>query len=149
MAAFDTHSFCAQCHDKGKGPAPCVANSDCSFCNILTSDQGAQLSTPRYKLKKEKRDLKEKFNKSATSEATVTVYSCSSLMDPALVSVVGVAHGQGMLKSPGSIVSKEKKKKVTSSDENSKCQVVNWPSRLQTSLSSPPVIVGQPSLLQT
>ena len=40
----------------------------------------------------------------------------SSLIDPALVSVVGVVDSQGMLQSPDSSVSAEKKKKLTSPD---------------------------------
>ena len=92
MAAFDTHSFCARCRDKGKGTDPYVANNDCFFCNVMTGDQHAQLSTPSYKLKKEKRDLKEKSDKSDSY--------CGhhfSPHGPALVSVVGVVDIQGIL----------------------------------------------------
>ena len=55
MAGFDSHNYCAHCRNKGKGKDPCVEkpDSDCKFCNILTSDQRAQLSTPSYKIKKE------------------------------------------------------------------------------------------------
>ena len=60
MAAFDTHTFFARSHDKGKATNPSVAKQNCTFCNILTSDQRSQLATPSYKkLKKEKQDLKE------------------------------------------------------------------------------------------
>ena len=40
MAGFDTHNYCACCHDKGKGKDPCVEkqDSDFKFCNTLTSD---------------------------------------------------------------------------------------------------------------
>ena len=57
----------------------------CPISSLLTSDQKSQLSTPSYKIKKEKRDAK----KSAT------------LVDPTTVSVVGVMDGQGTIKSPG------------------------------------------------
>ena len=62
MTRFDTHSNCARCCGKGKGPDCCVEkpeNSDCKFCNVLTSDQRSQLSTPSYKLKKEKHESKK------------------------------------------------------------------------------------------
>ena len=59
-AGFDLHSVCARCGDKRKGQDPCVEKpgSDCLHCNALTSEQLAQLSTPSYKIKKEKRELK-------------------------------------------------------------------------------------------
>ena len=58
MVAFDNHNYCASCHDKGKGSNPCLLKQDCGFCIAMTSDQQAQLATPSYKLKKDKRDLK-------------------------------------------------------------------------------------------
>ena len=61
MASFDGHAFCARCREKGKGEEPCIANknpSDCSFCNAFTPEQRAQISTPSYKIKKEKREAK-------------------------------------------------------------------------------------------
>ena len=59
MASFDTHSFCARCREKSKGPDPCVSKRDCQACNILTEDQRLQLSTPSYRIKKEKRESKK------------------------------------------------------------------------------------------
>ena len=61
MASFDGHAFCARCHEKGKGKEPCIADKDmvdCEFCNLLTPEQRAQISTPSYKIKKEKREAK-------------------------------------------------------------------------------------------
>ena len=60
MAGFDPHSVCARCRDKKKGWDPCVENpeKDCKLCLALTPEQLNQLSTPSYKLKKEKRDAK-------------------------------------------------------------------------------------------
>ena len=101
--------FCARCPQKGKGNDPCVAKQYNTFCNILPSDQRARLATPSYKLKKEKRDLKER---SDNSEAVID--TCSSLMDSALVSEMGVVEGQGTVKSPGKSVTKEKKKVASS-----------------------------------
>ena len=46
-----------------------------------------------------------------------SIGTCSSLIDPALVSVVGVVEDQGMVPFPGSKVSKDKKK-LTSPDDN-------------------------------
>ena len=139
--SFNTRSFCARCRDKGKESDPCVCKLECTFCNVLTpfSFRYSQLQN-----QEEKRDLKEKSEKSDTS-----VDTSSSLVDPALVSVVGVVDSQGMLQSCGSSVSKEKKKQLTSPDHNSKSDtIVNRSSHLQTSLSNPPVVAGQPSLLQ-
>ena len=58
MAGLDLHSVCARCRDNKKGTDPCVEkqDSDCQHCKVLTLEQLAQLSTPSYKLKKEKRD---------------------------------------------------------------------------------------------
>ena len=60
MAGFDPHTVCARCRDKKKGKDPCVEKegASCHHCNALTPEQLAQLSTPSYKLKKEKRDMK-------------------------------------------------------------------------------------------
>ena len=37
MAGYDTHTFCARCHDKKKGKDPCVEKegADCLHCNAL------------------------------------------------------------------------------------------------------------------
>ena len=60
MAGFDFHTVCARCRDKKKGQDPCVEKpgSDCLHCNYLTPEQLAQLSTPSYKMKKERQELK-------------------------------------------------------------------------------------------
>ena len=97
MASFDSHSFCAHCREKGKGSDPCVSHNDCNSCNILTEDQRLLLSTPSYRLKKEKRDLKK------TSDTPTQDSSSSSLIDPSSV------DGQGILQSPGSSSGKKKK----------------------------------------
>ena len=59
MASFDSHSFCARCREKGKGSDPCTSHNDCNACNSLTEEQHIQLSTPSYRIKKEKRELKK------------------------------------------------------------------------------------------
>ena len=106
MANFDTHSHCARCRDKGKGKEPCVSDpqtSDCQICNSLTSEQLQQLSTPSYKLKKEKREAK-------LSDSTHSQDS-EQLVDPSSVSVIGVVDGQGSLKSPAPVPPPDKKPK--------------------------------------
>ena len=90
MAGFDQHSVCARCHDRKKGSDPCVETSPaaCMHCDSLFAEQKEQLSTPSYKLKKEKRDAK-----SSTPAKDIDTLS-PTLVDPALVSVVGVVDGQ-------------------------------------------------------
>ena len=109
MASFDSHSFCARCREKGKGSDPCVLKNDCNSCNILSEDQRLQLSTPSYRLKKEKRDLKK------STDTPKQDSSSSSLIDPSSVTVVGVVDDQGIVKSPGS--SSDKRKKTNQSDK--------------------------------
>ena len=86
MAGFDLHSVCARCRDKKKGKDPCVEkpDSECQHCKVLTPEQLAQISTPSYKLKKEKRgrsDTTPSKNPSSTSSTSVTL--SPTLMDPA------------------------------------------------------------------
>ena len=114
MAGFDIYSYCARCHDKGKGLDPCVEkphNSDCKFCNVITSDQCSELSTPSYKLRKEKREAKTRDNTVTPSKETSDTVNLS-LMDLASVSVIGAVDGQGTLLYPGLSGPAEKKKKV-------------------------------------
>ena len=59
MASFDKHSRCARCREKGHGDDPCVQNLQCDFCSVLTPEQVLKLSTPTYKLRKEKAKAKE------------------------------------------------------------------------------------------
>ena len=84
MAGFDTHTVCARCRDKKKGEDPCVKDKPCSHCELLTEDQKLRLATPVYQKKKEKRELKAKAEESS-----------STLVDPSLVSVIGLVKGTG------------------------------------------------------
>ena len=79
---------------------------DCPNCDVLTTDQWAQLATPSYKIKKEKRDSKS--DKSDRTEAEDTSFT---LVDLALVLVVGVMNDQKKIKSPEKSVVKDKGKK--------------------------------------
>ena len=93
MAGFDPHTVCARCRDKKKGTDPCVEKegASCRHCNALTPEQLAQLSTPSYKIKKEKRDMKS----STPSKNPITDDTLSpTLVDPSLVTVMGVVDGQ-------------------------------------------------------
>ena len=95
MTSFDGHLSCARCRDKGKGKDTCLEGKDsanCSHCNALTLEQKAQLATPSYKLKKEKREAK----KLETDSSKDT----QSLVDPSSVSVLGVVDNSGTVKSP-------------------------------------------------
>ena len=104
MAIFDGHAFCARCREKGKGEEPCIANkdtADCTLCNSFTPEQRAQISTPSYKIKKEKREAKRVDNTQPTDE----------LVDPSSVSVIGVVSGPSADKSPAPPDKKLKKEK--------------------------------------
>ena len=93
----------ARCREKGKGSDRCVSKNDCNSCNILSEDQRLQLSTPSYRLKKEKRDLKK------SADTPKQDSTSSSLIDPSSVTVVGVVDDQGILQSPGSSSGKKMK----------------------------------------
>ena len=103
MASFDGHSFCARCREKGKGMEPCISDetSDCHLCNLFTPEQRAQISTPSYKLKKEKREAERLDSSTPANE--------SSLVDPSTVSVIGVVGDAKPDKSP--VLPPEKKLK--------------------------------------
>ena len=70
MVSFDKHSRCARCRDKGNCEDPCVKKLPCEFCALLTPGQVIQLSTPTYKLRKEKQKERD------------------SLVDPSFVTVL-------------------------------------------------------------
>ena len=90
MAGFDHHSVCARCRDKKKGSDPCIKAppAPCVHCDDLTQEQKDQLATPLYKLKKEKKEAKSSTPLKESDTLSPT------LVDPALVSVLGVVDGQ-------------------------------------------------------
>ena len=114
MASFDTHSHCAHCREKGKGTDFCVENpqsSDCQICNAFTSDQRQQLTTPSYRLKKEKRE--EKKLQAPPPQDN------EELVEPSNVSVIGAVDNQGSVKLPVSAPPPDKKpKKYTKKDKS-------------------------------
>ena len=111
MAIFDQHAYCARCREKNKGKDPCVESKDttnCKFCSAFTPEQLAQISTPSYKIKKEKREARKSVTATPTKEST-------ELVDPTSVSVIGVV-GQNVpatqtVTSPASSMPPEKKQK--------------------------------------
>ena len=129
MAGFDLHGFCARCRDKKKGKDPCVEKpgSDCQHCNALTPEQLAQLSTPSYKLKKEKRD---KADTTPSKNAPTTKVTLSpTLVDPARVSVIRAVDGQdtGLSAQPA-----EKKKKVEDKKKSKPSASASRPAAVST-----------------
>ena len=116
MALFDTHSHCARCREKGKGQDFCVENpqssDQCPICKSFTSEQILQISTPAYKIKKEKREAK-------TADSTPSKDD-EELVDPASVSVIGTVDSQGTVKSPAPAPPPEKKPKKDSKKDTKK-----------------------------
>ena len=113
MASFDGHAFCARCRDKKKGEDPFVKSpeSECKFCVVLTPEQLTQLSTPSYRLKKEKREAKKL--ESTPSKDSTLVY-------PSSVAVIGPVSGTATASSPPPVVPEKKVKKDKPSSSKSK-----------------------------
>ena len=85
-----------------KGKDTCVESknsSDCVHCNALIPEQRAQLATPSYKLKKEKREVKK-------LETDTEHQDTESLVDPSAIPV----DGSGTVKSPSLPPEKKPKK---------------------------------------
>ena len=55
MATFDLHEKCARCKDKKVCEDPCVKGQECVICEGFSDAQRETLSTPSYKIRKEKR----------------------------------------------------------------------------------------------
>ena len=105
VASFDSHLVCACCRDKGKGKVTCVEkpDSDCPVCLAFSPEQRLQVSTPSYKIKKEKREAKK-------LESTPSIDS-ESLVDPSDVAILGAVYQQGSVESPPTVAPPEKKTK--------------------------------------
>ena len=107
IASFDGHSYCACCHDKGKGEEPCISNkdtSDCKFCNALTPEQRVQLAMLSYKLKKEKWEAKHTDSSNPTGD--------SSLVAPPLCQLLGDSSSTQASTAPPPPEKKPKKDKI-------------------------------------
>ena len=79
----------------------------------MTPEQKAQLATPSYKLKKEKREAKK-------LDIATTPSKDGPLVDPAIISVVGAISDTGSVSSPPSTVPEKKAKKDEPSSSKSK-----------------------------
>ena len=79
------------------------------MCNSFTPEQRAQISTPLYKIKKEKREAKRVDNTQPTDE----------LVDPSSVSIIGVVSGPSADKSPAPPEKKPKKDKPPTKSKKS------------------------------
>ena len=55
MAAFDLNDKCARCRDKKIGEDPCVKGLDCLICEGFSDSQRDTLSTPAYKIRKDRK----------------------------------------------------------------------------------------------
>ena len=82
------------------------------WSSSLTEEQRLQLSTPSYRLKKEKRELKK------SSDTPTKDSDSSSLIHPSSMMVVGAVDAQGVVQSPG-LSSDKKKKKPNPPDKKS------------------------------
>ena len=98
---------------------------------FLSSEQKEQLSTPSYKLKKEKGEAK-----SSTPAKDIDTLS-STLVDPSLLSVVGVVDGQSSSGLSGPV---EKKKKLDKKvdKKSSSVKSVKSDKSVKSSSSRPP-----------
>ena len=135
MAGFDLYSVCACCRDKKKGEDPCVEKpgSDCLHYNTLSPEQLVQLSMPSYKIKKEKCELKTSTpSKNPASDNTLS----PTLVDPALVSVVGVVGGQSTSGSPGLSEQPAEKKKKKEEEKKASSSKSNKPEKSVKSTST-------------
>ena len=140
MAGYDSHTFCARYRDKKKGKDPCVEKegADCLHCNALTPEQLVHLFTSSYQIKKEKRESKSSTPaKKSSTDSTLS----PTLVDPSLVTVMGVVDGQSTPRSPGlsdQPVEKKKKKedKKASSEKSVKADKSVKSSSHRTSSSS-------------
>ena len=143
---FDLHSVCAHCRDKKQGSDPCIETppAACSHCDALSSEQKAQLSTPSYKLKKEKKEAKSSTPAKALDTLSPT------LVDPALVSVVGVVDGQTTSGLSG--LAEKKSKKAESKKSSTSAKLARSDKLVKSSsnrLPQPPARASPPLPLPT
>ena len=91
---------------------------DCQHCKVLTPEELAQLSTPSYKLTKEKHDKSDTTpSKKPSSTSSTSVTLSPTLVDPARVSVLRAVDGQdtGLSAQPAEKKKVEEKKKSVKS----------------------------------
>ena len=76
MAGFDGHKKCARCREKKLGDDSCVKDLVCSICDAFSEQQRSMLSTPQYKIRKDKKS--------------------GLLVSPSKITVVGVANQEDL-----------------------------------------------------
>ena len=96
MPAFDLHEKCARCHDKKIGEDPCVKGLDCLICEGFNDSQRETLSTPAYKICKDRRS--------------------GALVSPKDVTVISSVDMEGQASPPSAQVSAHTPAPSTSSD---------------------------------
>ena len=57
MVNFDLHDKCARCRDKSIGEDDCVMKKQCSICEGFSDSQREMLSTPTYRIRKDKKAM--------------------------------------------------------------------------------------------
>ena len=98
MAAFDLHEKCARCREKKVGEDLCVEGQICVICEGFSDSQHEMLSTPSYKIRKDKRtgtlvsskdvtvissiDLEEQASSHATAHPPVQAPAPSTSSQP-------------------------------------------------------------------
>ena len=87
MAAFDLHEKCARCCDKKVGDDPCVKGQDCVICEGFTDAQRETLSTPSYKICKDRRSGSLVSPKDVTIISAIDMEGHSSRQSTGQVSV--------------------------------------------------------------
>ena len=53
ITLFDSHTKCAHFREKGVGSDACVEKKPCQICDGFSEEQKKQLSTPKYRVRKE------------------------------------------------------------------------------------------------
>ena len=71
MALFDSHTKCARCREKGVGSDTCVEKKPCSSCDGFSEELKQQLSTPKYRVRRELQKKTDSSSHVNASEVTV------------------------------------------------------------------------------
>ena len=120
MAAFDLHERCARCRDKKLGDDPCVKDKPCSLCDSLSESQKETLSTPSYRIRKERKagllvspkevtviapvEELSSATAPATSSAQVSAHSAPDLHPSAQVSTQAPAASSASSSDPSYVI---------------------------------------------
>ena len=88
MATFDMHDKCTRCREKQIGSDVCVQDQPCTICDSFTDAQKGNLSTPTYRIRKEKK------TGALVSPSDVTVIAYIDDREPAFQSPPQSVHTQ-------------------------------------------------------